>query len=134
MGVDVVLVASDPINEIPDERITWINKRMEALFDGGDEYDRFVRVDEQAIKWRTLRRYYGEYYERGNFKDIYLVYRLIKYALPDCHIHYHGDSGPFYEEDWRDYEPNSSEVEKTLEHFFEVGHGYNFSGDGDENT
>lgn len=94
MGVDVNLYA---VGDVTDERLSEAKAYMAERFpapEGSDwpHLDRPEWEEDGRIGWGCFDRYYGPGYERGDWPRIYAMIRALKAALPECTIHYGGDT------------------------------------------
>jgi hypothetical protein len=98
MGIDVTLYAE---GEITDEEIAagiaLIQPRCSIVdtFDG--KYPVLAREDHDwlpapRVSLSTMNRYYGPYYERGDWPGIYGAIRLMQAAFPGRKVFYGGDT------------------------------------------
>lgn len=98
MGVDVNLYATGAVTDEDAKRVNaLLLNRCERFVDDwrgtgvvfGPDNGRYGEV-----RWdvSTMSRYYGPYYERGYWPDIAAAIELLRRALPECTIHYGGDS------------------------------------------
>jgi hypothetical protein len=90
MGIDVNLYA---IGTVTDDELTAANAFLA---------EREVRATLSRYRWRHDRieadmngaRYYGPHYERGPWPEIHLAIVSVAAALPNCVVHYGGDTDP----------------------------------------
>ena len=98
MGIDVNLYA---VGDITDKQLEDANRYLaerrifgwgEDLKENGPALVRDKYAEDGRVEWDTPIRYYGPGYERGHWPDIYNAIVCIRAALPQCTIHYGGDT------------------------------------------
>ena len=97
MGLDVNLyVEADPNPEALDAAESFFVARSYIGDAWGDDKHILVRNDAEwlprpRVEVRTLQRFYGEHYERGNWPEIYGAIRVLQAAFPGCTVFYGSD-------------------------------------------
>jgi hypothetical protein len=99
MGVDVNLYAE---GRITDEELAAANEFMAQRVYPRDDYEHEIGFGSlvrdnlagewERIEFRTLSRYYGPGYERGDWPYIHNVIVCMRAALPSCKVFYGGDT------------------------------------------
>ncbi|QOC56049.1 hypothetical protein SEA_CLOWN_51 [Gordonia phage Clown] len=115
MGVDVSLFA---VGEVSDERLAeanaYVTEHSPRQFgfnweawragdrDKAEKVGPFLHrsdeshLGEPIIEYGNIVRYWGPKYRRGPWPTIYGAIRVLQAALPECAIHYAGDSGYYW--------------------------------------